>query len=114
MTNFLRAGDAYQLRPHDNKDLGQAMVLYTDDIAVPPRGPGVPNLKEDRMVDVLRAIRSDQPLPPVEVRAANVDGANYELYDGRHRYAASIVAGFPLIWVVVARSINIKRSEGTA
>jgi hypothetical protein len=42
----------------------RTMTLRIDEIAVSPRGAGVPDFERDRMVTVLDAIRRDGTLPP--------------------------------------------------
>ena len=87
-------------------------ILNINHIAVGSRGPGVPEFERDRMVSVLKAIRLDQALPPIEVTER--DGI-YLLYHGRHRLAASISVDFALVPAVIVRTMDdIKRSEGMA
>ena len=89
------------------------MILRIDDIAVPPRGAGVPDFERDRMVSVLDAIRRERTLPPIEVVEAISRLYSHRLYHGRHRLAASIAVGFSLIPAVVVRDLDeIKRAEG--
>jgi hypothetical protein len=49
------------------------MILRIDEIAVPPRGAGVPDFERDRMVSILDAIHHDRTLPPIEVVEAISD-----------------------------------------
>jgi ParB-like chromosome segregation protein Spo0J len=91
------------------------MILRIDEIAVPPRGAGVPDFERDRMVSVLDAIRRDETLPPIEVVEALSDAYGHRLYHGRHRLAASIAVGCSLVPAVVVRDLDeIKRAEGMA
>ena len=93
----------------------RTMILRIDEIAVPPRGAGVPDFERDRMVSVLDAIRRDETLPPIEVVAAISDLYSHRLYPGRHRLAASIAVGFSLVAAVVVQDLDeIKRDEGMA
>jgi hypothetical protein len=93
----------------------RTMILRIDEIAVPPRGAGVPDFERDRMVSVLDAIRRDATLPPIEVVEAISDLYSHRLYHGRHRLAASIAVGFSLIPAAVVRDLDeIKRGEGMA
>ena len=94
----------------------RSMILRIDEIAVPPRGPGVPDFERERMISVLDTIRCDGPLPPIEVVKAISDlYYNHRLYHGRHRLAASIAVGFTLVPAVVVRDLDeIKRAEGMA
>jgi hypothetical protein len=89
------------------------MILRIDEIAVSPRGAGVPDFDRDRMVSVLDTIRRDGTLPPIEVVEAISDAYSHRLHDGRHRLAASIAVGFFLVPAVVVRDLDeIKRAEG--
>ena len=93
----------------------RTMILRIDQIAVSPRGAGVPDFERDRMVSVLDAIRRDGTLPPIEVAEAISDAYSHRLYHGRHRLAASIAVGFSLVPAVVVRDLHeIKRAEGMA
>ena len=90
-------------------------ILRIDEIAVPPRGAGVPDFERDRMVSVLDAILRDGTLPPIEVVETISDAYSHRLYHGRHRLAASIAVGFTLVPAVVVRELDdIKRDEGMA
>jgi hypothetical protein len=93
----------------------RTMILRIDEIAVPPRGDGVPDFERDRMLIVLDAIRRDATLPPIEVVEAISDAYSHRLYDGRHRLAASIAVGFSLVPAVIVRDLDeIKRAEAMA
>jgi hypothetical protein len=54
-----------------------------------------PELAKARVVPILLAIRSGNPLPPVQLEAIGND--RYQLVAGFHRYCASIAAGFEQI-----------------
>ena len=93
----------------------RSIILRIDEIAVPPRGAGVPDFERDRMVSVLDAIRHDRTLPPIEVVEAISNLYSHRLYHGCHRLAASIAVGFSLVPAVIVRDLNeIKRAEGMA
>jgi ParB-like chromosome segregation protein Spo0J len=93
----------------------RTMILRIDEIAVPPRGAGVPDFERDRMVSVLDAIRHDRTLRPIEVVEAISNLYSHRLYHGRHRLAASIAVGFTLVPAVVVRDLDeIKRAENMA
>ena len=51
-----------------------------------------PGLAKARVVPILLAISSGNPLPPVQLEAIGND--RYQLVAGFHRYCASIAAGF--------------------
>ena len=93
----------------------RSMILRIDEIAVPPRGPGVLDFERDRMVSVLDTIRHDRTLPPIEVVEAISNLYSHRLYHGCHRLATSIAVGFSLVPAVIVRDLDeIKRAEGMA
>ena len=108
MVGFVTSRTAYR-----RSAVRRAMILRIDEIAVLPRGAGVPDFERDRMVSVLDAIRHDRTLPPIEVVEAISNLYGHRLYHGRHRLAASIAVGFSLIPAVVVRDLDeIERDEG--
>ena len=54
---------------------------------------------EKRMIQILRGIASRQVIPPVEVKVKDHQPGEYryEVYDGYHRFYASVAAGFPCL-----------------
>jgi hypothetical protein len=56
------------------------VILRIDEIAVPPRGAGVPDFERDRMVSVLNAICGDETLPPIEVVEAISEAYNHPTF----------------------------------
>ena len=112
MRGFKTDRRAYRRSLPSNAD-NTTILMLVDSIDVVPRGPGVPDFERERMVRVLRAIRLDRALKPIEVNKANGQGYTHALYHGRHRLAASIAVGYALVPAVVVRSMDeIKRSEG--
>ena len=110
MVGFVTSRTAYR-----RNAVRRTMILRIDEIAVLPRGAGVPDFERDRMVSVLDAIRREGRLPPIEVVEAISDLYSHRLYHGRHRLAASIAVGFSLVPAVVVRGLDeIKRAEGMA
>ena len=82
------------------------IIMLVDNIGPGPRGPAVPSFERYRMISVLRAIRLDHAMSPIEVIKANGQGYTHTLYHGCHRLAASIVVGFPLVPTVIRRHHN--------
>jgi hypothetical protein len=87
-------------------DTGRVRIVPIAEIAPLSRSPNLPGYSRDgfderRMVSVLSAFCSGAPLPPVEVNECDSGGFRYALYDGMHRFYASIAAGYPLLPVVV-------------
>ena len=110
MVGFVTSRTAYRCSA-----VRRTMILRIDEIAVPPRGAGVPDFERDRMLIVLDAIRHDVTLPPIEVVEAISDLYSHRLYHGHHRLAASIAVGFSLVPAVIARDLDeIKRAEAMA
>ena len=82
------------------------IIMLVDSIGLDPRGPGVPTLEQYRMISVLRAIRLDRAMSPIEVTKASGQGYTHALYHGYHRLAASIAVGYPLVPTVIRRHHN--------
>jgi hypothetical protein len=68
IVGFVTYGAAYRCNT-----VRWTLILRFDEIAVSPRGAGVPDFERDRMVRVLDAIRRDATLPPIEVVEAISD-----------------------------------------
>jgi len=79
------------------------IIRLVDNIGPDPRGPGVPNFEQYRMISMLRAIRTDCAMSPIEVIKASGKGYTHTLYHGCHRLAASISVGYPLVPTVIRR-----------
>ena len=91
------------------------IIMLVDNIGPGPRGPAVPSFERYRMISVLRAIRLDHAMSPIEVIKANGQGYTHTLYHGCHRLAASIAVGYPLVPTVIRRHHDeIKRTEAVA
>jgi len=56
---------------------------------------------QDRMISILSAFVTGAPLPPVEVTENASGTSRYALYNGMHRFYASIAAGFSDLPVIV-------------
>ena len=88
------------------------IIMLVDNIGPDPRGPTVPNFERYRMISMLRAIRSDRAMLPIEVIKANGQGYTHTLYSGSHRLAASIAVGYPLVpTVIMSHHDEIKRTD---
>ena len=112
MRGFKTDRKAYRRSPQSG---AEAIIMLVDGIGVDPRGPGVPTLEQYRMISVLRAIRLDRAMSPIEVTKASGQGYTHALYHGYHRLAASIAVGYPLVPTVIRRHYDeIKRTEGVA
>jgi hypothetical protein len=76
------------------------IIMLVDNIGPGPRGLAVPSFERYRMISVLQAIRLDHAM------RANDQDYTHALYHGRHRLAASIAVGFPLVPTVIRRHHN--------
>jgi hypothetical protein len=94
---------------------GTTVIMLVDNIGPRPRGPSVPSFARYRMISVLRAIRLDHSMSPIEVIKANSQGYTHSLCHGFHRLAASIAVGYPLVPTVIrGHHDKIKQTEAVA
>jgi hypothetical protein len=77
------------------------IIMLVDNIGPGPRDPAMSIFKRYRMIRVLRAFRLDHAMSPIEVIKANGQSYTHTLYRGRHRLAASIAVGYPLVPAVI-------------
>ena len=106
MLRFVRRSRHYAFT-----DMGRVSVVSIAEIAPMTRALNLPGYSRDgfdegRMVSVLDAFCRATPLPPVEVNASASAGFRYALYDGMHRFYASIAAGYSHLPVVVVENIK--------
>jgi hypothetical protein len=106
MLRFVRTSHHYAFT-----DIGRVSVVSIAEIAQLTRARNLPGYSRDgfdegRMISVLGAFCRATPLPPVEVNASTSPGLPYGLYDGMHRFYASIAAGYSHLPVVVVESIK--------
>jgi hypothetical protein len=74
----------------------------------PPSGDaGIPPFKKYKLIPVLFGFQSpESSLPPVHVLLKNFPGPyRFKVYDGYHRYYASVAAGYPNLPVVLMESV---------
>jgi hypothetical protein len=94
MPEFAPSAPAYAVDPtHPHID------VPISEIAPLRRKPGLAGYSRDgfdetRMISILCAFCSQAPLPPVQVNEYSSDSYRYKLYDGLHRFYASVAAGF--------------------
>ncbi len=89
--------------------------MLVDNIGPGSRGSAVPSFEQHRMINVLRAMRLEHAMSPIEVIKANGQGYTHTLHRGRHRLAASIAVGYPLVPTVIrGRHDKIKQTEAAA
>ena len=104
MRGFRTDRKAYRRSLPSNPD-NATIAMLVDRIGVSPRGPGVDDFEKDRMVRVLKAIRLDRALPPIQVIEPSGEVRTHALYHGRHRLAASIAVGFSLVPTEIVRDL---------
>ena len=96
MAKFVLTGSAFEAVQRPDEPV---LVVPTLKILPITRDPNIEGFSEsgfieDRMTDILRAICENKPLPPVQVHELMSGSYRYKIYDGFHRYYASIAAGF--------------------
>ena len=78
-------------------------------IRPPARASGVRNFDRERMVNILRGIRTDSPMPPVVVHNCPKPSQYlYEVRDGFHRFYASAAVGFSNLPIEIRPYFDIR------
>lgn len=75
----------------------EVLLISLIDIQPPVRRPNLPLLEKNRLMPILFAFSSTSPdsaLPPIEVRANSECSYRYRVFNGYHRYYASVAVGF--------------------
>ena len=103
MRGFKTDRRVYRQSPQSGAAEDATIIRLVDNIGPDPRGPSVPNFEQYRMISILRAIRLDRVMSPIEVIKANGQGYTHTLYSGCHQLAASIAVGYPLVPTVIRR-----------
>lgn len=103
MDCFTRNGDAY---PHAS-GCKEVQIVPLVDIEPPTRAHGVPPFKKYKLVPILLAFSSPEcALPPVEVCTAAPSGPyRFKVFNGYHRYYASIAVGYTALPVFVREAV---------
>ena len=100
MDDFRRETEAYLVTVYP-----QVQLIALADIAPTPldrRALTDGGFDYDRMMKILRGIAGKQVIPPVEVMDHQQGDYRYKVYDGNHRYYASIAAGFPCLPTIIS------------
>jgi len=105
MRGFQTDRKVYRQSLQSGAAVDATIIRLVDNIGPDPRGPGVPHFEQYRMISVLRAIRFDRAMSPIEVIKVNGQGYTHTLYHGCHRLAASIAVGYPLVPTVIIDSV---------
>ena len=112
MRGFKTDRKVYRQSPQSGATEDATTIMLVDNIGPDMRGPSAPNFEQYRMISMLRAIRFDRAMSPIEVIKANGQGYTHTLYHGCHRLAASIAVGFPLVPTVIrGHHDEIKRTD---
>lgn len=107
MSSFSRAGGGYypyETKAHD-RDI---VVVPLRDVEPPLRAANVPPFKKYKLMPILFAFLSPEcALPPVEVHyVAPATNYRFKVYNGYHRYYASLAAGFTKLPVVIREPVG--------
>jgi hypothetical protein len=109
MSTFRPTLSAYRGEPHATL---ATVILAIEEISVDLRGEGISDFTAERMISVLKAMRLDQPLPPVEVEVDDAwERFPYRLYHGYHRFHASIAVGFSHIPAVIVDMQDLRHMD---
>ena len=101
MASFVPAGTHYRADAKLDPMRRHMFTVALADIKPVVRAPGVVGFDPKRSRDILDAIRSGTPLPPIMVTHEAGSAFRYSLYDGFHRFGLSVVLGFTHIAAVV-------------
>lgn len=101
MKSFMPDGTHYRADARLDPMRRHMFTVALADIKPIVRALGVVNFDPKRSREILDAIRSGTPLPPIMVTHESSSAFRYSLYDGFHRYGLSVVLGFTHIAAVV-------------
>lgn len=101
MASFEPSGPHYRYDTNGDAKGRSVSILALTDIKPIARAAGVVNFDPKRSRDILDAIRSGTPLPPIMVTQDDGSAFRYSLYHGFHRFGLSVVLGFTHIPAVV-------------
>ena len=115
MRDFKMDRKHYRVSLQRSGDVDATVIMLVDNIGPGARSPAMPRFDRNRMISELRAIRLGHAMSPIEVIKANDRDYTHILYQGRHRLAASIAVGCPLVPTVIRDELYKRRSvEGVA
>lgn len=99
MADFRRSSTCYPWRPVRPGFATEVLPLTSIRRGARNRAGG--DFDRERMLEVLRGIAGGAELPPIEVVALQDGRFSHRLYDGFHRFSASLAAGFEAIPAIV-------------
>ena len=105
MDGFTRNGGAFYPYAPGSEEV---QIVPLVDIEPPTRALGVPPFKKYKLVPLLLAFSSPEcALPPVEVCSVAPSGPyRFKVFNGYHRYYASIAVGYTALPVVVREAVS--------
>jgi hypothetical protein len=106
MRDFKTDRKLYRVSLQRTGDADATVIMLVDNIGSGPRSPAMPRFDRNRMISELRAIRLRHAISPIEVTKANDQDYTHILYHGRHRLAASIAVGYPLVPTVIMDQLD--------
>jgi hypothetical protein len=99
MDKFVRTTD-YYLYPPEHSGI---QIKSLAEIEPPTRSAGIPPFRKYKLIPLLLAFQSPAEcvLPPIQVLGMDSPPCRFKVYNGFHRYYASVAAGYTHIPVVV-------------
>jgi len=107
MLNFVRATPSYRSGPHPDHLDYPMQIVPIGQIKPVRRNPAVTldfgGFAEDRMIRILGGFVLDHNIPPIKVSVSDELRYVYQVYDGMHRFHASVAAGFTAQPVIIGK-----------
>lgn len=106
MNSFQPRSQHYAYKPDPRHDANTPISIIPIALIKPlHRNPGVEKdfggFERKRLMDVLTAFATGLPIPPIEIRLDPQTPYEYSLYDGYHRFRASVAAGFTHVPAII-------------
>jgi len=99
---WLKRSDMLDFKPTNDAYNSSGILVPISGIRPPRRNPGVRDFDQEQMLAILNGFASGTIIPPIKVFEARQAGEwKYEVYDGFHRFHASVSVGFKSIPVEV-------------
>lgn len=107
MLTFVRTASSHRSSPHPDHPDYPLTVVSIDQIKPIHRNPGIildsGGFGQDRMIEILKGFVSDDAVPPIKVSLLDDPRYAYRVYDGAHRFHASVAAGFSEQAVIIGK-----------
>ena len=107
MNCFVRSSEAYLEKPLSDVPENTIILVPINSIKPIRRDPGVTldfgGFGRERLVRILGWIAKSEAIEPVKVLRNADDHFLYSVYDGFHRFHASVAAGFPKLPVSIGK-----------